>query len=175
MRRRASRLAAAALAGATALAILWYWASPWWTLWRIREAAQAGDAAALAAYIDRDAVRAYARAQARASWDSLVRNGGRWDRDGRRQFLDSVRRNLAQIERTASNPAELRPWLAGLPVGSPRLGFTGEESGGNPRLVRDGLRGFELHYDSGDERSPLLTFRRKGLGWRLAGVRWGQQ
>lgn len=36
---------------------------PWWTLWRIRETARAGDAEALAAYIDFPALRASTRAQ----------------------------------------------------------------------------------------------------------------
>ncbi len=45
---------------ATLLALLgagWWFGSPWWTLWRMREAAQAGDAQALAAYIDFPALR----------------------------------------------------------------------------------------------------------------------
>jgi len=39
----------------------WWFGSPWWTLWRMREAAQAGDADALAAYIDFPALRASTR------------------------------------------------------------------------------------------------------------------
>ena len=30
----------------------WYWGSPWWTLYRMREAARAGDAEVLARYVD---------------------------------------------------------------------------------------------------------------------------
>ena len=41
----------------------WWFGSPWWTLWRMREAARAGDAQALAAYIDFPALRASTREQ----------------------------------------------------------------------------------------------------------------
>ena len=54
------------LALAAALLLLaagWWLASPWWTLWRMREAAEAGDAHALAAYIDFPALRASTREQ----------------------------------------------------------------------------------------------------------------
>jgi hypothetical protein len=173
MRRIAVRLTGAALAAAVALAILWYWASPWWTLWRIREAARAGDAAALAAYIDRDAVRAYARAQARADWDALMRTGQRDGSEADHRFRAFARQNLAETERLASDPGEYRAWLGALPVRFGRIGFA--EEGGRVRLVRHGLSGFALRYDAGDDRSPRLTFRRKGLGWRLTAIRWGQQ
>jgi len=62
MRRpRTFALAAAALLAIAAAG--WWFGSPWWTLWRIREAAQAGDSDALAAYIDFPALRASAREQ----------------------------------------------------------------------------------------------------------------
>ncbi|HEX8222245.1 MAG TPA: DUF2939 domain-containing protein [Allosphingosinicella sp.] len=51
------------LAAAAALAAGWWLGSPWWTLWRMREAAAAGDSAALASYIDFPAVRESTRAQ----------------------------------------------------------------------------------------------------------------
>ena len=52
------------LAAAIALASLaagWWFGSPWWTLRRMREAAAAGDAQALASYIDFPALRASTR------------------------------------------------------------------------------------------------------------------
>ena len=74
---RAALLAAALLA---LVAAGWWFGSPWWTLWRMREAAQAGDADSLAAYIDFPALRASTRAQlgplggllARPAVDALV-------------------------------------------------------------------------------------------------------
>ncbi|HYI39842.1 MAG TPA: DUF2939 domain-containing protein [Allosphingosinicella sp.] len=55
-----------ALAAAALLALLasgWWFGSPWWTLWRMRKAAQSGDSEALAGYIDFPALRASTRAQ----------------------------------------------------------------------------------------------------------------
>jgi len=61
MRRRSTiGLAAALLA---LLAAGWWFGSPWWTLWRMREAARAGDSDALAAYVDFPALRASTRNQ----------------------------------------------------------------------------------------------------------------
>ncbi|HEX8238610.1 MAG TPA: DUF2939 domain-containing protein [Allosphingosinicella sp.] len=53
------------LAAAALLLLLaaagWWFGSPWWTLWRIREAARAGDSQTLAGYVDFPALRASAR------------------------------------------------------------------------------------------------------------------
>jgi hypothetical protein len=76
-KRRTAALAAALLAIAAAG---WWFGSPWWTLWRMREAAQAGDGEALAAYVDFPALRASTRKQlgplggvfARPAVDALV-------------------------------------------------------------------------------------------------------
>jgi Protein of unknown function (DUF2939) len=60
---RQARIAIAAAALLAAAAAGWWFASPWWTLWRMREAAAAGDSAALASYIDFPALRASTRDQ----------------------------------------------------------------------------------------------------------------
>jgi hypothetical protein len=62
-----ARPRALVLAGVLALLVTagWWFGSPWWTLWRMREAARAGDSAALAAYVDFPALRASMRAQLR--------------------------------------------------------------------------------------------------------------
>ena len=62
MRRRPIIVLAAALLAVVAGAG-WWFGAPWWTLWRMREAAQAGDAEALASYIDFPALRASTRAK----------------------------------------------------------------------------------------------------------------
>jgi hypothetical protein len=61
MRRPKWKLLAAALA--VLLIAGWWFGSPWWTLWRMREAARAGDSETLAAYIDFPALRASTRAK----------------------------------------------------------------------------------------------------------------
>lgn len=68
------------LAAAIALASLaagWWFGSPWWTLWRMREAAAAGDAQALASYIDFPAVRASTTSSSAATaWAGSSRKSG---------------------------------------------------------------------------------------------------
>jgi hypothetical protein len=59
--RKSRVLAAAALT--LLLAVGWWFGSPWWTLWRMREAARAGNSEALAGYVDFPALRASTRAK----------------------------------------------------------------------------------------------------------------
>src|SRR4051812_32509605 len=68
MRRRTVIIVAAAVA----LLACWVYASAWWTLWNIREAAASGDAARFTSYVDFAAVRKDAEAQVRADWPSTV-------------------------------------------------------------------------------------------------------
>ena len=62
---RKGRTVALAAALLVLLAAGWWFGSPWWTLWRMREAARAGDSEALAAYIDFPALRDSARERLR--------------------------------------------------------------------------------------------------------------
>ena len=70
---RKTRTLALGLAALFALAAAgWWFGSPWWTLWRMREAARAGDSGTLAGYIDFPALRASARARLRPSLGPLA-------------------------------------------------------------------------------------------------------
>ena len=60
---RKGRTFALAAAFLALLAAGWWFGSPWWTLWRMREAAQAGDSEALAVYVDFPALRDSTREQ----------------------------------------------------------------------------------------------------------------
>jgi hypothetical protein len=60
---RKGRIVALVAALISLLAAGWWFGSPWWTLWRMREAARAGDSEALAGYIDFPALRASTRAE----------------------------------------------------------------------------------------------------------------
>ncbi|HYE28376.1 MAG TPA: DUF2939 domain-containing protein [Allosphingosinicella sp.] len=165
-----------ALAAAAALIVAaggWYLGSPWWTLWRMREAARAGDLAALASYVDGPAVREQARREFRAAWES-VKAGVRTDTPAGRRVVDLARRQLETAAPGGSvRVRDLQPWLASIPI---RLAGGGGDPNYRPYLVRHGLDAFELRDEGASlENGPVLTFRRHGLGWKLAGVRWGQQ
>lgn len=134
-----------ALAAAALLALLaagWWFGSPWWTLWRMREAARAGDSETLAAYVDFPALRASTREQlglgplggllAGPAVDALV------------------------------SPEALRLALeSGLGSGS---GGGGERS--EVELVRTDAGEFRV-----GREGRQLVFRRHGLHWKLEEIR----
>ncbi|HEX8381283.1 MAG TPA: DUF2939 domain-containing protein [Allosphingosinicella sp.] len=134
-----------ALAAAALLALLaagWWFGSPWWTLWRMREAAEAGDSEALAAYIDFPALRASTQAQIRPRLGPL---GGLLAGPA----IDA-----------AISPAALR--LALLHRRGARDGTGAGDGGGEAGPVRTGASEFRVRRSRGD-----FVFRRHGLGWKL--------
>jgi hypothetical protein len=175
MRRKPTKVAAAVLAAAVALAIGWYWASPWWTLWRMREAARTGDGAALAAYADFPEISARHRRDFRMWMRSVLE--GASDTEEARSFRARAARELARPDSDVFiADADIRPWLAELPVRFAGLGSGTDVNRQRLYVVHYGLDGFEARYSGSDwEMGPLLTFHRNGLGWRLVEVRWGQQ
>jgi hypothetical protein len=175
MSRRRRIVCVAALALLIGLPVGWYYASPWWTLWRIRQAARAGDLATLQTYVDFPRIAATEKAQAKRLWSSVLETPLR-DSENTRRFVALARRKLADIARgSVESPGDLHRWLSGLEIGRAVLGPLARQRG-DPCVIHHGLSGFDLRYGEGNsENEPLLTFRREGLGWRLAAVRWGQQ
>jgi hypothetical protein len=142
--RKGRTLAGVAAALLVLLAAGWWFGSPWWTLWRMREAAQAGDAEALAAYIDFPALRASTREQLGPRFGPL----------------GSVVAGPA-VDALVS-PAALR-----LALGKGRSGGGGGEPD-SVELVRTGAGEFRVKRGGGD-----FVFRRHGLGWKLEEIRLG--
>ena len=144
---RKSRSSAPFAAAAAVLLVLgagWWFGSPWWTLWRMREAAQAGDAGTLASYIDFEAVRASTKAQ-------LAPRLGPLGSALARPAVDAL------VSPTGLRLALLR-------------NRDGPEGGGLD-LVRTGANEFRLHREGARDGKGDLVFRRHGLGWKLAEVR----
>lgn len=175
MRRRTGLFVAAALL--IALPAGWYFGSPWWTLWRMREAARAGDMATLSSYVDWNAVRSNFWAQGQKSWGSII-SEVRPDSNGARRLIALAKRILAKPASgslSALDGDRIRGWLADMPVGPGGLGGP-SDSGYHPAIVHHGLNEFAvINPGSSKENGPVLTFRRHGLGWKLEGVRFGQQ
>jgi len=125
----------------------WWFGSPWWTLYRMKTAAEAHDRTALLKYVDAGAVRTDAAAQIReriGSGDRITLKPG----------------DLAMIGEMVMGARD------GLP--SPEelvklLGLRAEDM----TMHRDGLDQFRMVSTKGTE----LVFRRHGLGWKLAAVR----
>lgn len=173
--KRPKRLVAGLCAAAAGLSFGWYYGSPWWTLWRMRAAARSGDLAQLLTYFDVPAMVADGQRQSRANWGPLLALARRGS-PGARQMLEAARRALDRpAEALMVRPQDLKPWFANVSV---RWGGPGQSStdGMIPYVVHYGLDRFEVRdRRSTWDRGPLLTFRRHGLGWKLAGVRWAQQ
>lgn len=166
-------IATAACAAVILVASGWYWGSPWWTLYRMREAARSGDAEALAQYVDYAGIDARDKAAAPTFW-ALPRDAPPADTPAGRQLREWLQRRLAAAR--SARPmgfADLAPWLSQMPI---RIGGLGPSSryGYRPYVDRRGLDEFRVL----DERHPDnggLTFRRHGFGWRLEVVRFAQQ
>ncbi|HEX4739347.1 MAG TPA: DUF2939 domain-containing protein [Allosphingosinicella sp.] len=178
MKRGTGILIAAAAALLIALPVGWYFGSPWWTLWRIREAARAGDVKALDSYVDWNAVRNGFWSQAQKSWGSVIAEV-RPNGDGARRLIGLAKRILAKPATdglSSSDGDRIRAWLAEIPVGTGGLSEGKDQDGRRPAIVHHGLNEFSV-IDPGasKEAGPVLTFRRHGLGWKLEGVRFGQQ
>jgi hypothetical protein len=166
--------------GLTAAALLaagagWYYGSPWWTLWRMREAARAGDVANFSTYVDAPALAERTKARARTRLGSVLTTALD-DSDNSRRFVALARRRLAELERRGGDaPAGLLGWLSEMPV---RRGGLGGYRTRNydPVVIRHGLDRFDLRDRRASvEYGPVLSFRRHGLGWKLEDAQWGQQ
>jgi hypothetical protein len=175
MRRRRTRLAVAAVAAALLLlAGGWYWGSPWWTLSRMREAARSGDSSQLAAFVDFAEISRRHRRDYRMWMRSVLETVGADNpHENARSFRAYAARALARPDSDIFiAEADIRPWLADMELRPIAFGRERMEL----YVLRHGLDRFEVREVDGDwEMGPMLSFRREGLGWRLAEVRWGQQ
>lgn len=175
MGRRKLSLAAAAAAALVALPAGWYFGSPWWTLWRMREAARAGDLATFASHVDRPVLAARSKAQARI-WLESILTTPLGDSESAQRLRAFALRRLAEMERWGGDsPADFTRWLAEVPV---RWGGLGgyRTRDYDPVIVHYGLDRLDLRdRRARDELGPVLSFRRHGLGWKLEEGRFGQQ
>ncbi|HEX8623624.1 MAG TPA: DUF2939 domain-containing protein [Allosphingosinicella sp.] len=156
--RKGRTLACLAAALLVLLAAGWWFGSPWWTLWRMREAARAGDSEALAAYIHFPALRASTREQLGLGPVGGLLAGPAVDALVSPEALELA---LGKGGRSASG------------------GGKGDRSGGGVEsgtglqdvvLSRNGASEFRI-----EGRRSDLVFRRHGLGWKLEEIRLGSQ
>ena len=139
-----TRLFAGAAAALLILAAGWWFGSPWWTLWRMREAAAAGDSDTLASYIDFPAVRASANAQLRPRLGGL---GAAFARPAVDALVSPTALRLALLKKRE------------------------RADGAGLELIRTGAGEFRLHREGAAAGKGDLVFRRHGLGWKLVEVR----
>jgi hypothetical protein len=154
----------AAAAAFLGLAGGWYWGSPWYTMWHMREAARAGDLATLATYVDAPAItRGWI--DNHREWRTLLRKSHLEPASAER-LLAFSRRELAKHDvKRGVRVEQVRTFLAELPIG-----LAGDKRT-SCSLDRHGLDRFD--YRCGNDGAVGLGFRREGLGWRLDGVAFG--
>jgi hypothetical protein len=149
-------------------AIAWYFASPLYTLDRMRAAAEAGDSAALAAYVDFPALREDVKTDltARLMQDAQKEQGGLGPLGA---LLGAA--VIGPVVEGLVSPAGLRAAFA---ARKGRGGETSSQPRGpvqvaeKPVIKRRGLSEFLVA--SEEEPDSGLVFVRHGLGWRLSGI-----
>ncbi|MCW3837944.1 DUF2939 domain-containing protein [Sphingomonas canadensis] len=147
---------------AVALAAGWYFGSPWWTLWRMKTAAEAHDARALSAHIDFPAVRESLKVQLRDRAGRL--------RVGGDPSLGKVVGPLAGalaggLAEAAVRPEALGAMFLAAPVAQPLFGRIRAKE---MRASYEGLDRFRLVATDGS--GAAIEFRREWLWWKLAAI-----
>lgn len=154
------------LAGGAAIG--WYTVSPRSTVEDLREAARAGDTAALDQLIAYDSVRANLKTDLRARLDRLA------DRDQPLATLGAVIGGafVEGLIDTFVSPMGLSLILAGRSPeqGTPARPAPDDEA--DYTIDRQGLGRFAVRFESdgADGSVPVLEFRRHGLDWRLVRI-----
>lgn len=171
------------VAAVAALLSCWYYGSPWWTLWQMREAAEARDGEKLARYVDFPALRESSKAQLKARLAAeAVRDRGRGDGLGALGAAVGAAMSgpladalitpeaLQAIFARAPKRQGADGWAKGDGRGSePQKPFGADSS--NAELIREGFDRFRLHRKGAAGEAGDLIFRRHGLGWKLEEIR----
>ena len=153
---------------AAALVAGWWFASPWWTLRSMRDAARAGDAAAVAAHVDFPALRQDLKgevmaglvADARGSADPGARVGAALGGALVGPMIEAL-----VTPRMLAGAFAARPNSPKTARSVPSRAF---DVGEKPTVERTGLSEFKLLPTR--PNGGALVFHRRGLGWRLVGV-----
>lgn len=148
----------------------WLYASPFWTLKAMRDAAEARDAEALAAYVDFPALRADLKSDLSAAMMAeMARARATEDMSARPDAL-----GLAMLDPLIEgmvSPAGLQMMFAGNPAAASSATpapLREVSASGEVTVTRNGLSEFRVS-GKGDDPAALV-FRRDGLGWRLVGI-----
>lgn len=169
-----SKTAVAALAAVVLIAGGWYWSSPWWALWRTREAARAGDVTRLSEYVDFAKLTRQAQAEHQSLWHWLATVSPRDTADQRAQVANA-KRKFAESGTLTVRPSDVRPWLSEMPVSFASLVGGGGNDEYRIYIEHRGLSEFRVRDRLSPVNGGVLTYRRHGFGWKLEAMQWGQQ
>ena len=162
-----SRRFAIAAAALALLAAGWWLVSPWWSLRGMKAAAEAGDAAAFADYVDFPALRDDMKAELRAQLVAEARARGGAAAAAGAAFAAAFAGPA--IDAFVTPEGVRAAFVAGAAhraAGSP--GAAAFDLGDDPDVTRRGVNEFLLH--RADRPDTGLVFTRHGLGWKLSGI-----
>jgi hypothetical protein len=143
----------------------WAWASPYYTLWQMKHAAEARDVDALASHVDFPSVRTSVRdqlsGQLKRSRGGLLGEGG--------QVLGAlVRAGLADTAIDAAvSPNGMRVIFAAAPLAESEPPSAIKLKANEMRYSRTAFDRFHLTRSDG----AALEFRLQGLAWKLVDIR----
>jgi len=147
------------------LCVAWYFGSPRWTLYRMREAARNGDAETLSAYVDFHALRHSLKAQMQARLDTEAHKNE--DIGALGAILGGA--VLGPLVDRIVSPEGVQALIAGT---ADRHSPAKRAAIRNPdaMIERDGLSGFTLHDVRAAGHDGDMVFRREGIGWKLVAI-----
>jgi hypothetical protein len=172
----------------------WYWASPYWTLRGMRDAVQAKDVDALAAYVDFPALRADVKPQISANMLAVMsKEMGSLGPLGKVFGPTMVDKLADGIVDSIISPTGLRLMFEGnaiadgakqapVPLDTSDADIVVTANGPSPlfsafpmqtgdaAIERIGLSEFKLRNTKPGHAPAVLIFHRDGLGWKLAGI-----
>lgn len=145
----------------------WYWASPWWTVQSMKDAAEARDVNALSRNVDYDSLRTSLKAQLRARMQS----GGRDEGLLGTLVAGGIADRLVDI---ALTPDGMRVIFAAAPLAAePTQRGTVRLKASDMVMRRDGVDRFRLVRKDG--KGGALIFRLRGATWMLTDIELPEQ
>lgn len=139
----------------------WYWASPWWTLQSMKNAAEARDIDTLSRNIDYASLRESMKRQLRARMESGVRDSG--------MLGTLVASGLAErLVDVALTPDGMRVIFAAAPLAGDTNQRTVRLKASDMTMRRDGIDRFRMVRRDG--KGGALIFRLRGASWMLTDI-----
>ena len=147
----------------------WYYASPGMTLKAMQDAAKAGDADRLAAYIDFPALRTSLKEELRAKATAEMAKPE--NREGFAALGAMMALKLVDgMVDSMITPATMRRAFAERQGSAPKM-IAIDPASPSIAIIREGIDQFTVIDKAKGTKSGALVFRRQGLRWRLVGVR----
>lgn len=152
-------------------AAAWWFASPWWTLREMREAAEARDAARLSAYVDYAAVRQDLKGEIRRM---VAGQMGQSTKDPMQAFGSQLVLSIADPMIDAMiTPADVQAMFARTPPlgeSAPAAAASKApvQASDEPVIERQGANRFRV--SDKDRTKGAMIFERRGLHWKLVAI-----